>query len=619
MPIACCKAQSANDPNEDESNKCLNLTYDILTILISIADVTTDIIVLVLFYLQGRTTFFTFSLVILIVAQTAYALIFMARYKVLTHLDNLGQAVLAFLALLPFGTFIAFIIYFTDNTDSWFAQTFERITGLSVQYNLQHAWLTNRQSVMTTWMIKKLSKHIGFIVEAGIEALPQSLLQITAIVYYKEANYISIASIFISMFSVASKSLVFSQGIDIKTYIWTWLCIVIDFFGIFFCLSFVFYTNNTVLTAQYLGSFTPIGFMWFIKVMVSVVPIVSSGYLWWFCFGMWRWVHEICVSTYNSSCEKVWYSIFIIFAGSFGALVAGCVAFLALEIFCFSFLALVLFLGFTRRWNSYTVKNISDTVNSIIQFIATTSVFDCKNDRMLRVVAVNKFIAGNYSTNYNVPPVCSKINEIERSEGVNGLKQINYGFLRDNCGSERRQRTAKIFPLLYWLLTDEFAPSKDDWKDCIMCRRDGWKVNCKDCFFLWFYIAVWIQLPVFIVAKLFQAIFPYVIVAYLMYEDHLMDINMFQFAMLATCIGLHVVLLVLGVMVCRIHFWLWHIDAGRTELYLSPNWTSEKLMQPVNKWYATQTSYPLIEKILMEMYGDIGRVIMEYFVSIDLS
>ena len=35
----------------------------------------------------------------------------------------------------------------------------------------------------------------------------------------KEANYISIASIFLSMFSVMTKSLVFSQGIDIKTYI----------------------------------------------------------------------------------------------------------------------------------------------------------------------------------------------------------------------------------------------------------------------------------------------------------------------------------------------------------------------------------------------------------------
>ena len=55
---------------------CCNLIYDILTILISIADVTTDIIVLIGFYNSDRMTFFTISLIILILAQCSYSMAF---------------------------------------------------------------------------------------------------------------------------------------------------------------------------------------------------------------------------------------------------------------------------------------------------------------------------------------------------------------------------------------------------------------------------------------------------------------------------------------------------------------------------------------------------------------
>ena len=61
------------------------------------------------------------------------------------------------------------------------------------------------------------------MIEAAIEAFPQSLLQIIAIVYFQEANYVSIISILISMFSVMSKSLILSQGVERYTFVWTWL------------------------------------------------------------------------------------------------------------------------------------------------------------------------------------------------------------------------------------------------------------------------------------------------------------------------------------------------------------------------------------------------------------
>ncbi len=105
---------------------------------------------------------------------------------------------------------------------------------------------SSTHSKMVKWINSKLNKHLGFLIESVIEAFPQSLLQIIAIVYFKEANYISIISILLSMFSVMSKSLILSQGIDKYTFIWTWLCVVTDFFAIFFTLTWIFYANDAL-------------------------------------------------------------------------------------------------------------------------------------------------------------------------------------------------------------------------------------------------------------------------------------------------------------------------------------------------------------------------------------
>ena len=100
--------------------------------------------------------------------------------------------------------------------------------------------------MLNRWIRSKLNKHLGFLLEAAIEAFPQSLLQIVAIVVYQEANYVSIISILLSMFSVTTKSLILSQGIEIYTFVWSWLCVVTDFFGIFFTLTWVFYSNDAI-------------------------------------------------------------------------------------------------------------------------------------------------------------------------------------------------------------------------------------------------------------------------------------------------------------------------------------------------------------------------------------
>ena len=134
--------------------------------------------------------------------------------------------------------------------------------------------VSNEDSKIIQFIKKKLDKHLGFILEAAIEAFPQSLLQIIAIVYYQEANYISIISILLSMCSVMSKSLVLSQGIDKSTFVWTWLCVVTDFFGIFFTLTWVFYSHDSI-HGEFLGYFNIFGEIFFWKFAISTLFPVS--------------------------------------------------------------------------------------------------------------------------------------------------------------------------------------------------------------------------------------------------------------------------------------------------------------------------------------------------------
>ena len=70
-------------------SKCFNIFYDGLTIFISIADVTTDVLVLLSYYNDDRTTFFVISLVILLLAQFGYVMVFLFAFSLNNFLNTI--------------------------------------------------------------------------------------------------------------------------------------------------------------------------------------------------------------------------------------------------------------------------------------------------------------------------------------------------------------------------------------------------------------------------------------------------------------------------------------------------------------------------------------------------
>ena len=329
------------------------------------------------------------------------------------------------------------------------------------------------------------------------------------------------------MFSVMTKSLVFSQGIDIKTYIWTWLCIVVDFFGIFFILTWVFYTDDNLFKPIFLDYFSIIGEVWFYKVMFSVSPCIVLGALGF----IMRWYPEILKDIWESSrhglTKKIIQTIFLSVAGTILILVMSFVGFIGIEIFCFSFVAILLYGFVTTRWRSYSSKNTGDKINGFIQFISKTSVFNRSNDRTLRIIAVNQGLYQKEGISA-LSHLYHYLKDIDQKDGLKGLKKITLADLRENCGPEYRRRWAKIYPdIMYQIKSNR--PDCEDFKDGLCCNETYWDQKFEHFVYaLGYWPIIIIAIPVFTICKIVQAVFPYIILGYLSYHNHLFKIDLFQ-------------------------------------------------------------------------------------------
>ena len=214
----------------------LATSYDVVAILISIADVTTDVIVIYDFKVAYRMTFFGIALTIMIIAQLAYAIVFVSRFTSAKGIKKHGEQryIILFIIVLPMSPFLSFFFYWLSIPDN-------SLIKLLNHYEFEDEWAggisTDHGSFILDWISRKLLKHMGFIMEAFLEALPQSIIQLIAIVLYQETSIVSILSICISIVSVSTKSMVLSIANDTKIFLFNWVSLVTDFLGIFVCVA----------------------------------------------------------------------------------------------------------------------------------------------------------------------------------------------------------------------------------------------------------------------------------------------------------------------------------------------------------------------------------------------
>ena len=153
-----CFLVSAFRNNSAAIYRNLNKFYDVITALLSVVDLATDVLVMIEYYNKGYTTFFNMSLIVILFAQASYSVAFVLRTWP-KHADCCDQA-WVFIASLPFAPILSFVMYFMAKYE-WFRDCIEQCCCKEI--NFEEPESKQHVTELQAWMEEKIYKHIGFI------------------------------------------------------------------------------------------------------------------------------------------------------------------------------------------------------------------------------------------------------------------------------------------------------------------------------------------------------------------------------------------------------------------------------------------------------------------------
>ena len=161
-----------NNNNNNICNNIGNKFYDILTILISLLDLGTDLWVLYQYYIKQRRTFFIIGTIIICVAQMVYVIAFLMKFGRWSW--GICRKIGNFFFLLAISPLLGILFYaFAANKDGhcffvdvWLEDCLDLDVSIT-NYN------NKKRSKAWRWINEKIEKHIGFILESVFEAFPK--------------------------------------------------------------------------------------------------------------------------------------------------------------------------------------------------------------------------------------------------------------------------------------------------------------------------------------------------------------------------------------------------------------------------------------------------------------
>jgi hypothetical protein len=216
-------------------SRLIDCVNDLVVVNVSLVDIVCDVLVTIEFYQQRKWAFFWISMLIFLLAQCSYAFLFSATWA--KTKGRWGQLAW-FFAILPFSQLVPFFAYMETFHMDWLDNSI-RWLGLTPTEDLRSAAGATEESLWG-YIQSKYQAHAGFLVEAFVEAIPQCVLQTVAIIIYGEASALNILSILISIIVVASKGYLVSYSIDRTTFVFNYLCIVADCFGLIASFTWLF-------------------------------------------------------------------------------------------------------------------------------------------------------------------------------------------------------------------------------------------------------------------------------------------------------------------------------------------------------------------------------------------
>eukprot|EP01083_Nonionella_stella_P093884 263341_1 len=605
---------------------CFGILYDILAQVISILDVATDIIVCIEFYQKERFVFFCVSLTILCLASLAYDIAFMINYN---NESKIIRKALLFILVLPISPLVPFFMYFTADPKSKLSK-FTNDNCCFKIYMSDRKTTASDVTKLKQFMEAKLKKHLGFIIEALVEAFPQAILQMIAIVMFKEADLISITSILISLLSLASKSFVFSiaSALTLKQLFFNWLSAVTDFLGIFFAVSWVFYEPEN---EDLKHAFVVIQTIWLYRLYTCTIPLVGIFSVVFYLIALM----ESAPSQGNTIQAYVKWLLMMLclFMGVTVMWAAGIIgAVLVFEIVSWTWFAFVFFSLGTQRFPENKIA--AEFYLTVIGWIASAEKhrvgtrykgvqsYSKYQDKMMRISAFHHVaLESNWLDKYSD----SHCKEYLTKERSTQYMNVTMKGLRIHSTEHNKS----YFTLLFWRM---YAQIWRDQKDDINRSWDQLRLNPTTCARVskcgedtFFAVAAWLLTfvcgPMYFMSRIWTTVlFPGYIVLYLYFGYGVnvwttSDIDPFQVVMMSVYMGLCSVLWILFYFNCREQYLMHHIlpSMGRVCYYdLTECKTEMTLKDTINHYYSTIV-IPIRKAIVIDHFGsDLGPIILSY-------
>ena len=249
-----------------------------------------------------------------------------------------------------------------------------------------------------------------------------------AIVYYEEYNNsLAVLSILISMWSVSSKSLVFAAGtaLDRSTILFNWLCVILDFFGIFFLISWVFHNELIYYLFTY-------------QFLIGTAPLTAWITLCFVIFCVYEAGANIIEMT--SDCPPLCLPLTLIMLMiasclmAVFALLSGAVLLMLLQIFHLTYPALILYSLGTKRYDFENRTNARCYLD-ILSWIGRSNAVHYGNisiskgqDRIIRICSTNLLMINMWNLRSPMPMLCEYLEKHRNSS----FQTVTYREMRAN-------------------------------------------------------------------------------------------------------------------------------------------------------------------------------------------
>ena len=160
------------EPELTKRQRTIGLIFDGITGIVSLLDLTTDLIIMASWYHRGRMTFFWIGLSILILAQLSYLSVFhMNHGRAPDSKKAFFHSLLSCLCLVPLSPVLSFVFYLVSEEGSCLRSVFDKFRCFNFDWHSPHS--DPQQSPTKKYLERKLYKSMGFLMEALFEAFPQ--------------------------------------------------------------------------------------------------------------------------------------------------------------------------------------------------------------------------------------------------------------------------------------------------------------------------------------------------------------------------------------------------------------------------------------------------------------